>query len=380
MNQLIGNVFILGSVQGFLLTILLFVKKQNKQANRILSVAILCLSLDLLAAYLFSIKFYIEHPATFGATAAFPFIYGPIFYLYTLILSGEKKKFKAVYLLHFLPFLLFHLYLSPYYFLSDADKLRKINEYLSVIQPDLLVISLMKPLHGFIYTLFSLKVLSHLYIRMKESYSNIDTLKFNWLRYLLSGTIIVWCVAAASILSEAFAYSESPVLQELIYIFIAVLVYAIGYGALNQPEVFNLAGPAKEEPVSDTAVIKEKYEKSSLREGDIEKIKTDLLLLMKNKKPYLNGNLTLAQLAGELNISPHNLSESINKMFNKNFYDFINTYRIEEFKERLKDPEFSGYSIIAIAFESGFSSKSSFNTIFKKHTQLTPSEFRKKIS
>ena len=99
--------------------------------------------------------------------------------------------------------------------------------------------------------------------------------------------------------------------------------------------------------------------------------------LAENKKAFLNSELTIDQLALEIGVSKHNLSETINSAFQKNFYDFVNSYRVEDFKQRIKNPEFANYSLIAVAFESGFSSKSSFNTIFKKYTGTTPSEYRK---
>ncbi|MBA4317626.1 MAG: hypothetical protein C0412_04420 [Flavobacterium sp.] len=380
MTQLFGNLYLFASIQGLLLTILLFVKGQNKHANRVLSVAIFSLSVDLINAYLGTIKFYEQYPATFGATVAFPFIYGPIFYLYTLILSGKKDKFKPKYLLHFLPFFLFHLYLSPFYILNHTEKLQKINEYLTTIQPDLLAIGILKPVHGLLYTILSLRVLAKFYEKMKNSYSNLDRLKFNWLRYLLTGTSIVWCVVAVSIVYDSLLPGGYPENFDIIYIFISILIYAIGYGALNQPEVFNKTEIDEINTVSSESSAKDKYEKSSLGDDDIENIKNNLLLLMNNKKLYLNSEITLTQLAGELNVTNHNLSETINKAFNKNFYDFINTYRVEEFKTRIKNPEYSNYSLLAVAFDSGFSSKSSFNTIFKKYTNQTPSEYKRHIS
>ena len=92
---------------------------------------------------------------------------------------------------------------------------------------------------------------------------------------------------------------------------------------------------------------------------------------------YLDGELTLQKLAKALAVSPHHLSQTINEQLNQNFIDFINAYRIEEAKRMLVDPAKKHYSILAVSEEVGFNSKSAFNTAFKKHANMTPSEFRK---
>ena len=93
-------------------------------------------------------------------------------------------------------------------------------------------------------------------------------------------------------------------------------------------------------------------------------------------KPYLNPDLTLLQLASEINITPHLLSQIINDHFELNFFDYINQYRVQEFKAAVTDPKNKNYSLLGIAFECGFNSKSAFNRMFKKSTGLTPSQFK----
>lgn len=96
---------------------------------------------------------------------------------------------------------------------------------------------------------------------------------------------------------------------------------------------------------------------------------------MDEKKPYLEPKLTLNMLATQLDVSSNHLSQTINQHQNQNFYDFINQYRVEEFKQRAKDPKNQHFNILALALDSGFNSKSAFNLIFKKHTGITPSQF-----
>jgi AraC-like DNA-binding protein len=120
-----------------------------------------------------------------------------------------------------------------------------------------------------------------------------------------------------------------------------------------------------------------KYEWSSLTPETSERYLRRLLQSMAEEKLYLDTELTVAKLAEKLSIPPPHLSQIINERLKQSFVDFINTYRVEEAKRKLLDPLKRHYSVLAIAEEAGFNSKSSFNSVFKKHAQMTPSEFRK---
>jgi AraC-like DNA-binding protein len=130
-----------------------------------------------------------------------------------------------------------------------------------------------------------------------------------------------------------------------------------------------------EGPATDDSTV---YEKSGLTEAQAAEYEKKLLRLMDEKKPYRNCYLTLQDLADELSISTHNLSQVINKRLGKNFYDFVNGYRVEDVKRRLLDPRFQHLKILALGLEAGFNTKSTFNAFFKKHTGLTPSDYREK--
>src|SRR6266498_1011760 len=99
---------------------------------------------------------------------------------------------------------------------------------------------------------------------------------------------------------------------------------------------------------------------------------------MRKEKSYLQSELSLNQLAAELSVKPKILSQIINEKLGQNFFDFINTYRIEEAKRLLVEHEDPKITVLEILYEVGFNSKSSFNTVFKKNTGLTPSDFKKK--
>jgi len=169
----------------------------------------------------------------------------------------------------------------------------------------------------------------------------------------------------------------------------AVYVYALGYLGLSKSEIF--AEPKIVDSISHLAELSEqsrlenaapespgqKYEKSGLSEEKAKAYLQQLLELMEKRQPYTNSELTLNQLAEMLSISSHNLSEIINTQMQQNFFDFVNAYRLEKVKKDLADPAKRHLTLLAIAFDAGFNSKSSFNLIFKKQTNLTPSEYRR---
>lgn len=136
--------------------------------------------------------------------------------------------------------------------------------------------------------------------------------------------------------------------------------------------------------VSPTSVLPKadikSYKTSSLSKSKAEVYKREFLKLMDKEKPYINSNITVNQVAQRMGIPRQYLSEVLNVYLKSNFQDYMNKYRAEEFVECLKDEKFKNYSIMGIANEVGFKSKSSFNTTFKRIYGVTPSEFKKTLA
>ncbi|KUG24791.1 transcriptional regulator, arac family [hydrocarbon metagenome] len=159
------------------------------------------------------------------------------------------------------------------------------------------------------------------------------------------------------------------------YITLTAIIYFLGYYGIKQKPI--LSNENLFSQIETTPTTKPKYATSSLKDIEKEKLIKRLTESMEDEKPYLNENLTLKELANKLETTPNNLSQIINEKFNKNFYEFINEYRIKEVKSLLANPNYSHYSMLGIAFECGFNSKSTFNSVFKQFTGKTPTEFKK---
>lgn len=152
-----------------------------------------------------------------------------------------------------------------------------------------------------------------------------------------------------------------------LFLSLSVFVILIGYFGLKQKVILF----SESIIVSlDSSEIQTKYAGSRLKDSEAKLYVEKLDKHMASSKPYLNPDLTLLQLASDINITPHMLSQIINDHYKLNFFDYINQFRVQDFKVAIADPKNKSNSLLGITFECGFNSKSAFNRIFKKSTGL----------
>ncbi|MES1181832.1 MAG: helix-turn-helix domain-containing protein, partial [Flavobacterium sp.] len=238
---------------------------------------------------------------------------------------------------------------------------------------------------GITYVFLSLQKLRRHRKNIANQFSNTDKINLMWLRYLIIGMTCIWVAVIFG--NDTYVYT------------IAVLyVFFIGYFGIKQTTIFspnrpllpeNIADEETEdelpkidsfpEPKQDSNERKEKYQKSGLNENELRFIFNRLTDLMEQEKLFINPELTLGDAAQQLNIHPNHLSQVINSIANKNFYDYINSQRVEEFIRIVQLPKNQKFTLLSLAFECGFNSKTSFNRNFRKVTGLSPSEYLKQI-
>ena len=158
------------------------------------------------------------------------------------------------------------------------------------------------------------------------------------------------------------------------YVSLVFFIFFMGFWGYQQGSIF------QQNPIVDESPVKLISKENNSTPDQYLHSADELARLMEKGKPYLEPTLTLHQLAALMNIPPHQLSKVINKAFQKNFFEFVNDYRIHHFKELITNPDFKNFTLLGIALESGFNSKSAFNRIFKEQTGLTPGEFKNQIS
>jgi len=294
-------------------------------------------------------------------TAQFP---APIiFYLSVLYFTNpDFRPGKKFFLLLILPFLYVAL-LTCKFFGSYADSV-----IMNVILTGLIIVQIL------IYTIASFIRINRHQKKIQLYSSNTHEIDLSWLQYVIG---LVIGVSFITVLYNVFFWETS--LNLFMNILFLLVIYWMAYFALQQGEVFPADARQRKEIISleEESPVNEPKRKL-IQDEEFGPLKNKLENLMEQQQPYLDCDLNLIRLAEMMKITPHQLSYLINTGFGENFFQFINRYRVNKAKELLLKQNMSQYSILGIAFESGFSSKTAFNTTFKKFTQETPSEFKRK--
>jgi len=300
----------------------------------------------------------------------------PFFFFY--IKSLTKPDFKCTYkqFFHFLPSLVFFIMnLSLYSFLSYEDKIAlmsfSVNSDNQILQFFLQMhingYHLILSLQAIIYISFVIIAIYKYKKQMPSNFSNFEDVNLNWLIVLL-----VFYLAISTI-QESLGYIDNlfydPEARIWFNLFMIFTLAFIGISGLRQKEIFITAEADTKEP---EAV---KYEKSSLKDDVKTELITKLKKYLDEEKPYLNNDLKLDDIANKLETNRQYLSQIINETYKQNFFTLINNYRINEAKKMFFNHKHKQLSIMGVANSVGFNSKSTFNTLFKKFTGKTPSQF-----
>ncbi|WP_397444736.1 helix-turn-helix domain-containing protein [Polaribacter sp. R77954] len=346
---------------------LLSVKREKKLSNQLLASFLIITAVDISAFFYY--KFLTLPLAVEMLRNSISAFKNPLLFLYVLSVIYSNFKLKWTHLVHLLPWLITILVLMPNFFFADDNaKIEFYNHYNQNIE--IRFLGVFGDLLSLAYLIAEVYYITRYRKLLLENFADNSSLKnYIWLKQLaillFIGQFLTWIKNYSRI---HFTIENTNTLRAVILFFGVFLICWLFLKAVNSPKLF------KGIDVNLKTSNEIKTSKNIEQNEDLSALKS----FMTHKKPYLNPSLTIRKLAAELKMNPRDVSVLINQNLNKHFFDFINEYRIEEAKKILKDPSKKAFTVLEILYEVGFNSKSSFNTAFKKHTGLTPTQFRKK--
>ncbi|NQU52886.1 MAG: AraC family transcriptional regulator [Bacteroidetes bacterium] len=367
-------ILISGIFLSFFILILLLTKKQKALTDKILAFWMAIIGIHLLGFYYNQLGYWEIYPHLIGVTAPFPLLHGPMLFLYTLYSLREDRRIRLVDYLHFTPTLAAYLYMSNFFFFYTPEEKRmlnhgEINDYMVFS----LIILIAMLISGITYAILSYRLTIKHKQKIDNNFSYREGINIKWLRNCILSIGLVFLSATIIVLvRDAFGFQFPFNADYIIYIILIGLVFYIGYFGIKQENIFTSQEDTEKIGTEEREKF-EKYRNSGMKSDLVEELYEKLLKIMAKEKPYLDPKLSLSGLALLLEISPNQLSQIINQEASVNFHDFVNNYRVEEFIQRANRNK--NFSLLALALDSGFNSKSSFNTIFKKQKGQTPSQY-----
>lgn len=360
----LNTLVLLGALQGFIVCILLFLSRKNRQANSLLGALLLLISLASLNIYLLETRFFLSSKAWRVIGAAVPFIVtmpiGPLLYFYIRSSLNHNFKLTRKDYFHFTPAFLDiipNVVAVMYAIVTGAD-MTNTNSFWKVFTDEYnIYIDIPRWISVSAYLILSIRFL-------RISNNLVEIHQYGWLKqltHIFLGFQIIWF---AHLIPYIMPMYRHALLEQVgwypVYIPLTVLVYWLGIQGYFS---------------SQTAYSVKKVSTSSLSPEIISAVVVALQNAMGSSRLYLSPSLNLSSVASHLSVPPKTISAVLNQHMKKSFNEFVNHYRIEEFKKRVGSLEYEHLTITGLAFECGFNSQATFQRTFKQSTGMSPSEF-----
>ena len=334
----------LGAIQGFILSFFLMGStSKSSKGNLILGLVLFFFSLNMIVP---GVLFYFYEDFYHLLAVGFPvmFLFGPGIYLYTLIKTGWRDKFRISDLAHLIPFIISFLLTFPLYLKSAEAKIMILEDWRQgYLANEILLGWAVECIHLSIYMVISFKILRKFKEKVRQTLSSIETVNLTWLQQFVGLKSVVWSLYFILLIAYLFGLKGQS-FNYTFFIFglsVSTLTYFMGYKGLHRPEIFL--------PKSLTETAKVKYRKSGLSEQMIKIYLTELEGLTLREKPYRESDLTLPDLTQRLDVPPNYLSQVINERIGYNFFDYINSLRINDAKKLLTDAQYIDQSVMQMA-------------------------------
>lgn len=369
MPTLLQYIFAIGSFQGFLLSALLLLTSNISYASRILGVWCAFLAVGLLLPLVDPLSLSDTYGVLLAMTGFLPASFGALLYLYCRH-SVLDDGFRAKHLLHFTPFVACYL-LNIDLLLAPEQIVQTFVEGTRAVTTRYLLGQFVLFGQAFIYIGFTAFFMYRYQQRAQDNYAGFNPNIFNWLWIVQGFNLIIWSMKAVAVLipgSGLFVGAD---------MLIIVLIYGIGLAQWRNPQLFKIAVPRAADA---TAYASDSNETMA---GKLDK-DTRLALLgsvneyMQTHRAFLDSELSLRRLSDAVGISTHHLSEALNGEEGQNFYNFVNKLRVDYVCALLRQEQ--EIKLLDLGMQAGFSSKSTFNSVFKKQTGLTPTQYRSQVN
>ena len=343
-------------------TTLLLKSERKSTSDNLLAAFLILLGFILVNEILLDIKFFSTYALTFLPSFRFlGFLLPVILYLYTNYLLNDSNKFRKKDYYHFFPITVIVVYFLLFsVFSSEIPNYSKRIEYsIARYFGDLIRI---------VYLILTFREIKRSKKFLLENYSDPEISKISVLRNIILTWVFILVSYQVVIYGYRTGYYEIHFSSAILSTFNLVTVYILGVWGVATPQIVNFKKRNN---------FEEKYRNSGVQEETKSDLVKELYTYLNLEKPYLDPELNIQEVANSLDISKHQLSEIINSELQKNFFDLINEYRINDFIEKLKTDDGKNFTLLSLAYDSGFNSKSSFYRVFKNITGKTPTQYKK---
>lgn len=381
---------LISSFLALFLSVLVLFKKKRSYSDNLLFVWLLFIALHTALEYFQLYNSDHNYPFTWliGITFSFPAIHPIIILLYILsYIRPRTRNSRALW--HIVPIIVVNLVLLKTFYLKTGSQKIIIynNALMGTGYND-------KPLELSTYLVMCITIgyliasfwFLQKHIRSAQNqFSTLEGKDLRWLRRLLySAAIILLISILFEFTTNYFNVTSQNIDNTIIYLSLTVGLFYLGLSGIKQTDIFVDFEPVEEDIPYSISLSKSQPGKLkgefSINPEEMDRKRFDRLIrYMKEEKPYLDSTLNLSTLSKQLGLKPHLLSYLVNEFGGKNFFDFVNSYRIEEFKLRAGQPSSHNYTLLSIAYDCGFNSKATFNRVFRKYTGQTPSDYFQKM-
>lgn len=397
--------YYIGFSQSIFAAFLIYTKNEKQTHDRVMILWLLTIGLRfwLLAnQYFYKPYFNADFPITI-----IPLTFGPMLYLYTYYITKEKTRFRILQILHFTPFLVFA---SIYFFVEKQTFSTHFLPFNISFTSVFFASSILYSALVFI----RLRIYRNRIKYNQFSYDSTENRLF-WLNFIAILYVLTFSIYFITKFYLRSEHQHNASVEIISTIGLILFTYLVSYFGIKQQQLFKTNSDIEDDGIRTSlstvlntitkpvmpcevvlktdfadAIINSNEEQKTVcisikKENDIvldaEKIHQIELLkrCMETEKPYLQPDLSLAELANKIQIPKHHLTQLLNVHLEKNFFEFVNAYRIEEVKNRINNEHYNHLTLVAIAYDCGFNSKSTFNSFFKQHTGLTPTEYKQQL-